>query len=163
MTIQNPYNDAALRGGTDNIKSLADELAAVFDIARVQTLASPVTLSAAAQVTVYQRTAGDRPFYFTGGFFSWNSGDPAADAVSIYVNVMVDGVNWENMWTMTLAALPSPLSLAVPSHANSALLNIPMGFYVMAGNGVQVTIGKNADAGGDHVVSHSFGDGVPCS
>lgn len=155
------HEPISLRGGAATLQSLTNHDQADLDFARVETAASPMTLAAASQATAYQRIAGSRPFFFCGGFFSWDSGDPGVDAVTVNVNTRTDGTNWVNMWTITLAALPSPLELAVPSHANSALLNIPFGFWVMAGNGVQVTIGKDADAGGDHVVSHSFGDGAP--
>jgi len=151
----------ATRGGAESLESLDDELDAMLDFARVQTIASPVTLTNAIQY-IYQRTAGAHPFYFAGGFFSWDSGAWAGgETVDINVQTSADGTNWVNMWTaVQLAAAPAMLEVAIPHEAMTNLLNIPKGFWVGSQNGVRVGIIQNAVGAGWHVVSHNFVDGV---
>lgn len=151
----------AMMGGPYTLADIMATLQAFLDFGRVQTLASPVTLDGTVQA-IYSRDASARPFFFAGGFLSWDSGAWAGgESVTINVDVKADGSNWENMWTLTLAAAASPLSVAVPAHANSALLNIPMGFWVGENNGVRVTLEQTAEGAGYHVVSHNFVDGKP--
>ncbi len=155
------YEATAMRGGAQTIQSLHSNQQAGLDFAQVQTIASPVTLSAAAQY-IYSDAPG-RPFFFAGGLLSWDSGDPADQTVTVIVQTKTDGTNWVTMWTKGLSALPSPLECAVPSgddEDNS--LNIPIGFW-NNGSGVRVGISQAAEGGGWQVVSHSFIDGVPRS
>ena len=148
----------AARGGVETLESLDDEMDAMLDLAQVRTLASPVTLTAALQY-VYQSTPGT-PFYFCGGFMKRVTGAWAGgETVTINVDIMIDGVNWNNIWTITFAAEPAPVLAAIPAHANSALLNLPYGFY-NNGNGVRVGVIQNAVGAGFHTWAHSFLDCV---
>ena len=153
---------AALRGGTTTVQEVRDDQQDMLDFGRVQTIASPVTLTGNYQY-VYLRTAGNRPFFFAGGFFSQDSGAWAGgESVEISVDVMVDGTNWEDMWTApALVAAAAPLSKAVPSIAPSTTLNIPVGFWVGSQNGVRVGIKQSVVGAGYGVWSHNFVDGVP--
>ena len=156
-----PVHILNVQGGAYTIQDLMEEHLANLDFARVQTIASPVTLSAAIQY-VYQRAAGAHPFYFAGGFFSWNAGAwVGGETVDINVQTSADGVNWVNLWTaVQLAAAPLMLEVAIPHEAMTALLNLPKGFYVGSQNGVRVGIIQNAVGAGWHVVSHNFVDGI---
>ena len=156
-----PSFDAArqMRGGAQTIQDIIDALQAELDFARIQTLASPVTLDGTLQ-TVYSNTQG-RPFFFAGYMFSWDSGAWAGgESVTINVDAKADGSNWENLWTKTLAAAASPLTVAVPSGDDEdASLNIPIGFWSFCD--IRVTIQQTVEGAGYHVVSHCGGDGVP--
>ena len=156
-----PVHILNVQGGAYTIQDLMEEHLAQLDFARVQTIASPVTLTVAVQY-VYLRTAGVHPFYFGGGFFSQDSGAWAtAESVEISIDVMVDGANWEDMWTApALVAAAAPLSKAIPSISPSATLNIPIGFWVGSGNGVRVGIAQSVEGAGFGVWSHNFVDGV---
>ena len=149
-----------IQPGSTNLETINIDLQAMLDFARVQTIASPVTLTGSAQY-VYSRDASDRPFYFGGGFFSWDSGAWAGgEDVTITVQVKVDGSNWETMWSLNLTAAASPLSVAVPSgYSEDSTLNIPVGFWVGQNNGVRVGIVQDTEGAGYHVVSHNFTDG----
>ena len=153
-----------IQGGAGSLQTIIDHHQAQLDFARVETLASPVSMADTATYAVYQRSAGSRPFFFCGGFFSWDTSNPATDAVTINLDLQVDGANWENMWNINLSAALAPLTLAVPTRSTglvaTELDNIPIGFWVMAGNSLRVTISKDAHTV-TQVVSHSFGDGVP--
>ncbi len=153
----------AIRGGSGTLQQVIDHHQAQLDFARVETIASPVTASAAIQY-VYSRTAGSRPFFFAGGWFSQDSGAWAGgEQVDINLQTMTDGSNWVNAWNaVQLAAASTALELAVPHDANTLLLGgIPKGFWVMPGNGVRVGIVQGVTGAGFGVWSHSFGDGVP--
>lgn len=155
----------AVRGGAVTIQGVVDDQQALLDFARVQTIASPITLSASIQY-VYSRDAGDRPFYFCGGWFSKDSGAwVGGENVDINIQTKTDGSNWVDTFNIAqLGADPSPLEFAIPHEATGALLGgIPRGFWVMPGNGVRVGIVQDVIGGGWHVWSHSFGDGVPSS
>ena len=152
----------ALRGGAQTVQSLHDNQQAMLDFANVATIASPVTLTAAIQY-IYSRTASARPFYFGGGFLSWDSGAWAGgETVDVNIQTSADGTNWANLWTMTqLVAAPAMPEVAIPHHSMTALLNLPVGFWVPANCGLRVGIIQNAEGAGFHVVSHKFIDGVP--
>jgi hypothetical protein len=156
----NLFSFLAKSGGAETLESLDDELDAMLDYAEVRTLASPVTLTAAVQY-IYQSTPG-RLFYFAGGFVRKASGAWAGGEgpVTITVDVMIDGVNWINLWTIAFAADPSPVAVAIPAHGNNALLNLPYGFW-NNGGGVRVGIVQAAVGAGWHTWNHSFIDGVP--
>jgi len=165
------WNDAAwvikpiaiynVQGGAYTIQDLMEEHLAQLDFARVQTIASPVTLSGAIQY-IYSRVAGAHPFYFAGGIISWDSGAWAGgETVDINVQTSSDGTNWANMWTaVQLAAAPTMLEVAIPHEAMTSLLNIPKSLWVGPNCGVRVGIIQNAVGAGWHVVSHNFVDGV---
>lgn len=148
-----------IQGGAFSLEGAREEFASILDFSRVLTLPSPVTLTAAVQY-IYQATPG-RPFYFAGGFLSWNSGTWAAgETVTITVDLMIDGVNWENYWTVALIAAPIPLTYSVPSIIDAVLHRHPQGFW-NDGSGVRVGIMQDAIHAGWHIVSHSFIDGRP--
>jgi len=151
-----------LRGGPDSVHNVRESQQAELDFARVETIASPVTLTGSIQY-IYSNAPG-RPFYFAGGFISWDSGAWAsAEAVDVNVQVKTDGTNWVDCWNMTqLTAAASPLEVAIPHEAATALLNIPKGFW-NDGSGVRVGIVQGTVGAGYHVVSHKFVDGVPGS
>ena len=154
---------AALRGGAVTVQDLSDHDATMLDFARVQTIASPVTLTAAIQY-VYSRAGSSRPFYFCGGFFSQDSGAWATgEQVDINVQVSTDGTNWVNCWNaVQLAAAAAPLDFAVPHEAMGTLLGgIPRGFWVGPNNGVRVGIVQGVEGAAFGVWSHNFVDGVP--
>jgi len=155
------YESTASRGGATTLQAINTEQRAGLDFARVQTIASPTTLSAAVQA-IYSNTNG-RPFFFGGGTISWDSGAWAGgESVTVNVDTKTDGSNWENLWTITLVAAAAPLTLGVPSDANSALLNVPQGFW-NDGSGVRVTAQQTVEGADFGVISHSFVDGVPRS
>lgn len=159
--ITNRVRSGARAGGAETLQSLRNMLADMPDAAEVRTLASPVTLTAVVQY-VYTNSPG-RPFYFAGGFMRRATGAWAGgESVTINVEVMIDGANWVQIWTITFAAEPSPTQVAVPAHANSALLNIPFGFW-NKGDGVRVGIVQTAVGAGYHTWHHSFIDAVPSS
>jgi len=166
VTVIHPviYGIIAARGGTPTLAGINAEQRAGLDFARVQTIASPTTLTGSAQY-IYSRSGSARPFYFAGGFLSWDSGAWAGgEDVDITVDLTVDGTNWENMWTKNLAAAASPLTVAVPSgddEDNS--LNIPQGFWVGSNCGLRVGIVQSVEGAGYGIVSHNFVDGVPRS
>tara|TARA_Y100000310_G_scaffold16579_1_gene16528 strand:- start:14943 stop:15446 length:504 start_codon:yes stop_codon:yes gene_type:complete len=149
----------AMQGGAYSIQDLAEEFLAMPDFARVQTIASPTTLTGSIQY-IYSQTSSF-PFYFAGGILSWDSGGWAGgETVDVNIQTKTDGTNWVNIWNMTqLAAAAGQLEVAIPHHAMTALLNIPVGFW-NDGSGVRVGIIQNAEGGGYHVVSHRFIDGV---
>lgn len=122
----------------------------------VRTIPSLVTLKNLVQY-VYQNSPG-YPFYFSGGFMNRATGAWAGgESVTITVDVKIDGTNWINVWTKTIVAEPNPVGLAVPADANSALLNIPKGFY-NNGGGVRVGIVQTVMGAGYHTWNHSFID-----
>jgi hypothetical protein len=155
-------NQAAMRGGAETLESLAERLDTHLDFARIQTIASPVTLTGSAQY-VYSRSGSARPFFFGGGTMSWNAGAWAGgEDVTITVQLTTDGSNWETMWSLNLTAAASPLTVAIPSgYSEDSTLNIPMGFWVGSNCGVRVGIVQDVEGAGYHAVSHNFVDGVP--
>lgn len=153
---------AALRGGAQTLQNIVDNQQAMLDFARIQTIASPVTLTGAAQY-IYSRAGSSRPFFFAGGWFSQDSGAWATgEDVTVTVQLTVDGTNWETAWSLNLVAAASPLSIAVPSgYSEDPTLNIPIGFWVGSNCGVRVGIIQNVEGAGYGVWSHNFVDGVP--
>jgi len=147
--------------GAASLETINIDQQTLLDYAEVRTLASPVTLTAVVQY-IYSDSPG-RPFHFTGGFINRATGAWAtAESVTITVQVMIDAVNWVTIWTITFAAEPAPVTVAIPSHANSALLNLPYGFW-NNGGGVRVGIVQTVVGAGYHTWNHSFIDGVPSS
>ena len=127
-----------------------------FSTAR--TLTSPVTLTGALKY-VYQQVLS-RPFYYGGTHLSWNSGAWAtAESVTANIDIMVDGVNWENMWTVTRAAASAPLSVYIPYIVDASLVRNPFGFWV-DGTGIRVGIVQTVVGAGYHVISHSTIEGL---
>lgn len=154
-----PYAIDAMRGGAETLESLDDELDAIVDAAEVRSIDSPVTLTNVVQY-IYTNSPG-RPFYFAGGFVNRASGAWATgESVTVNVEVQIDGATWIEIWTITFAAEPSPVLAAIPSHANSALLNLPYGFW-NKGDGVRVGIVQTVVGAGYHTWDHSFIDAVP--
>ena len=154
---------SALRGGTATVQSIANDQQDLLDFATVRTIASPVTLTGAIQY-IYSRSGSARPFFFAGGFLSWDSGAWAtAEIVDINIQITGDGTNWVNCWNaVQLAAAAVPLDFAVPHEAMGTLLGgIPRGFWVGSGIGLRVGIVQGTVGAGYHVVSHNFVDGVP--
>lgn len=151
----------ALQGGAFTVADIIAALQNALDFARIQTIASPVTLSAAMQY-IYSRTASDRPFFFAGGFLSWDSGTWASgETIAISVEMTVDGTNWEEMWSEQLVAASDPLTRPIPHLIDANGMKMPMGFWVGANCGIRVGIQQDAEHDGFHVISHNFVDGVP--
>jgi hypothetical protein len=124
----------------------------------VRTLASPVTLAAAMKY-IYQVTGLTRPLYFAGTFLSWDSGAWAtAESVTVTIDLMVDGVNWENFWTQTYIAANAPLTTVIPNIVDADLRRNPQGFWI-TGPGMRVGIQQTVVGAGYHVVSHSTVEG----
>jgi len=155
-----PVHILNVQGGAYTIQDLMEEHLAQLDFARIQTIASPVTLTGAAQY-IYQRNGSAHPFYFAAGFLSWDSGAWAtAEDVTITVDMTVDGTNWENYWTVTLVAAPIPLTYSVPNITDADLQRHPQGFWVGSNCGIRVGLVQPTVGAGYHVVSHNFVDGV---
>lgn len=124
---------------------------------KVQTLPSPITLTAAIQY-IYEKTL-DRPFYFGGTHLSWDSGTWAnSESVTITVDLKIDGTNWENLWTQTYTAAVAPLTVSVPNVIDANLRRNPQGFW-NDGSGLRVGIQQTVEGDGFHVVSHSTIEG----
>ena len=152
------YEIMTIRGGAETLQSLMDEHLASLDLAEVRTIASPVTLTAIVQY-IYTNSPGS-PFYFAGGFVNRATGAWAGgESVTVNVEAQIDGATWIEIWTITFAAEPAPVLAAIPAHANSALLNIPFGFY-NRGDGVRVGIVQTVEGAAFHTWDHSFIDGV---
>jgi hypothetical protein len=148
----------AIQGGARTIESLGLDHDASLDIAQVRTIASPVTLTSALQY-IFSSTPGT-PFYFAGGFISRATGAWAtSESVTVIVEVKFDGTNWRTVWTATFTAEPAQVAAAVPADADTALLNIPKGFY-NNGDGVRVGIQQTVVGAGYHTWAHSFIDAV---
>ena len=155
------YEILTIRGGGETLQSLMDELTAMLDLAEVRTIASPVTLTGVVQY-IYTDSPGT-PFKFTGGFVNRKTGGwGGGESVTVNVEVQIDGATWIEIWTITFAAEPSPVLAAIPSHANSALLNIPFGF-TNRGDGVRVGIVQTVEGAAFHTWEHSFLDEVRSS
>jgi hypothetical protein len=122
-------------------------------VKKVTTIASPITLSAAAQY-VYQKVSVGTPFYYGGTFLSWNTGAWAGgESVTVTLDLKIDGVNWENFWTETYTAANAPLSLAIPNIVDANLRKHPQGFW-NDGSGIRVGLIQTVTGAGFHVVSH---------
>ena len=125
----------------------------------IQTIASPLTLTAAIQY-VYQKTL-DRPFYFAGCFLSWDSGTwTNSESITITVDLKVDGTNWENFWTETLTAANAPLTTTIPNIVDANSRRNPQGFWV-DGSGIRIGIQQTVEGDGFHVLSHVALQGIP--
>ena len=147
-----------IQGGTTSLQDLANNDAAELDIAEVRTIASPVTLTANYQY-IHTQSPGV-PFYFAGGFVSQATGAWAGgESVTIVVEVMIDGTNWDDIWSLVITAALAPTTLAVPSHGTglvaTTLLNLPFGFY-NNGGGVRVGIKQTVEGAGFGTWVHSF-------
>lgn len=142
-----------IQGGTESLETLDDELDAIPDIAEVRTIASPVTLTGAVQYIYLNAPA--RPFFFAGGFISRASGAWATgETVIVTVDAKIDGTNYQNVWTATYLAEPSPILVPVPE--------APWEFW-NNGGGVRVGIVQSVVGAAFHTWNHSFIDAVPGS
>ena len=156
------YQLFAIQGGAETLQSLRDMLAQSFDFSRIQTIASPVTLTNAAQYIV-SIAGSDRPFRFPAGWLSWNSGTWAGgEQITITIDLTADGTNWENTWTQMFAAAAVPLTVPIPFIVDGAAARVPWPEMHIGENcGLRVGIVQNVIGGGWHVVSHNFSYGAP--
>ena len=149
----------SMRGGTESLETIDDELDAMLDLAGGDAL---TLLMTGAEQTLYQEPTTPPaafPFFFSGLKIDWtglNFG--AGENTSIRFYEMVDDTNWRLVSTEVFlaAALPVPVITYHPRNAVTDIQPTP-GYYRQ---GVRITAQQAAIGGGWNTLSYCRIDGV---
>ncbi len=145
---------AALQAGTATLEGNYDELAAIPDLADIDTPGGhSITLNGSYQTLA--TNSGTNPIAYLGGFLVRSAGAWATgESVEIRVQVKIDGTNYVSIWEATMAAEPGVGSIGILAPEPGDLLNnIPRPFYTN-GNDYKVEINQSVQGAGYHTYKY---------